>query len=47
VRLYEFTASYTPVAAGAFEALSDSFPATSVANPIMQAIWEMLDTRGK
>jgi hypothetical protein len=35
------------VAAGAFEALSDSFPSSAVANPIIQAIWEMLDRRAK
>src|SRR5438132_114876 len=41
VRLYGLTSTVTPVASGAFDALSDTFPATSVSNPIMQAIWEM------
>jgi prepilin-type N-terminal cleavage/methylation domain-containing protein/prepilin-type processing-associated H-X9-DG protein len=47
VRLYGLTTTLTAVGAGAWEALTDNFPATSVANPIMQAIWEMLDRRGK
>jgi prepilin-type N-terminal cleavage/methylation domain-containing protein len=45
VRLYGLTATQTtPVA---FESLTDLFPATSTGNPVMQAIWEMLDRRGK
>jgi prepilin-type processing-associated H-X9-DG protein len=45
VRLYGITTTQTtPVA---FETLTDSFPATSTGNPVMQAIWEMLDRRGR
>jgi prepilin-type N-terminal cleavage/methylation domain-containing protein/prepilin-type processing-associated H-X9-DG protein len=45
VRLYGLTTTQTtPVA---FESLSDAFPAVTTGNPIMQAIWEMLDRRGK
>jgi prepilin-type N-terminal cleavage/methylation domain-containing protein/prepilin-type processing-associated H-X9-DG protein len=45
VRLYGVTTTQTmPVA---FESLTDNFPATSTGNPVMQAIWEMLDRRGK
>jgi len=45
VRLYGLTT--TPTTPGAFESLSDTFVATSQGNPIMQAIWEMLDRRGQ
>jgi prepilin-type N-terminal cleavage/methylation domain-containing protein len=45
VRLYGLTTTQTtPVA---FESLTDLFPATSTGNPVMQAIWEMLDRRGR
>jgi prepilin-type processing-associated H-X9-DG protein len=37
----------TPTTPVAFESLTDNFPATATGNPIMQAIWEMLDTKGK
>ena len=44
VRLYGKTTTYTNVTLQ-FESLPDTF--VSNANPLMQAIWEMLDTRAK
>jgi len=45
VRLYGITT--TPTTPVAFESLTDLFPATSTGNPVMQAIWEMLDRRAR
>jgi prepilin-type N-terminal cleavage/methylation domain-containing protein/prepilin-type processing-associated H-X9-DG protein len=47
VRLYGMTTTQTAVSPGSFEALSDAFILPAFANPLFQAIWEMLDQRGK
>jgi prepilin-type N-terminal cleavage/methylation domain-containing protein/prepilin-type processing-associated H-X9-DG protein len=46
VNLYGNTAMAKPISAGAFDALT-SDATTAANNPVMQAIWEMLDKRAR
>jgi prepilin-type processing-associated H-X9-DG protein len=47
VNLYGNPANATAIAANAFEAMGLNDATSATNNPLMQAIWEMLDTRGK